>query len=212
MNEIRCSLLTDGTSDDALVPVLRWLLRQHSRCSIVEVEWADLSRLRRRPRNLSERISAAIDYFPCAVLFVHRDSEAQAPDRRYEEIDTAVAAARKAGRAVPQHVCVVPVRKQEAWLLLDEGAIRNAAGNPNGRMPLDLPKAERIESIPDPKDELYGRLKTASGMKGRRLKRLAPSRLARLVTEHMNGFACLRALPAFQRLEQDIRGIAAALH
>jgi hypothetical protein len=36
-------------------------------------------------------------------------------------------------------VCVVPVRMMEAWLLIDEMAIRRVAGNPNGRIPIELP-------------------------------------------------------------------------
>ena len=204
MDVIRCSLLTDGPSDVALIPLLRWLMRQHSRFSAVEVEWANLGRFRQQPRDLSMRIVKAIEFFPSDVLFIHRDSEAQAPEMRYGEIAAAVKTAANMGCATP-HICVVPVRMQEAWLLLDEAAIRNAAGNPNSRIPLALPKANRIESIPDPKQMLHDALRIASELRGRRLKKFRADRLALRVADYMKDFACLRVLPAFQQVEAQIQ-------
>ena len=48
-------------------------------------------------------------------------------------------------------VCVVPVRMQEAWLLIDEAALRRAAGDPNGTQPLAMPDVQRLEELADPK-------------------------------------------------------------
>jgi hypothetical protein len=42
----------------------------------------------------------------------------------------------------------------EAWLLIDEKAIREAAGNPKGRQPLNLPKPSKTEELSDPKETL----------------------------------------------------------
>lgn len=53
------------------------------------------------------------------------------------------------------HVCVIPVRMTEAWLLFDEAAIRQAAGNRLGRAPLALPPLDEVEQEPDPKSLLY---------------------------------------------------------
>jgi hypothetical protein len=39
----------------------------------------------------------------------------------------------------------------EAWLLADESAIRCAAGNPNGRVNLNLPDLQAIEDLPTPR-------------------------------------------------------------
>lgn len=50
-------------------------------------------------------------------------------------------------RVVP----VIPGRMTEAWLRLDEAAIRRVAGNPNGRTKLGLPKLHEVESVADPK-------------------------------------------------------------
>jgi hypothetical protein len=210
MAEIRCSLLADGASDASLTPVLRWVVEQHAPASVVRCEWADLKRVPHPERTLAGRILQAIDLYPCDVLFVHRDAERQAPEQRYREIDEAITDARRSGFAVP-HVRVVPVRMQEAWLLLDEAAIRRAAGNPNGRIPILLPPINRIEAIPDPKTRLYRLLRTASGLRGRRLKKFRAERAATLVVEFMRDFTCLRTLPAFQRMEAEVHRIAVDL-
>ncbi len=59
-------------------------------------------------------------------------------------------------------ILIVPVRMQEPWLLFDEQAIRWAAGNPGGKTALALPRLTQLESLPDPKETLYGLLVTAS--------------------------------------------------
>lgn len=211
MSSLDCSLLADGPSDSALTPILEWVVQQHLPGYAVHCEWADLRRLRSGPQSLADRILAAIEWYPCQVLFVHRDAENQLPDWRYEEIEQAVSTAKERGLVLP-HICVVPVRMLEAWLLLDEVAIRRASGNPNGDVPLDLPPPARIEDIPDPKQVLHDVLRTASGLRGRRLKKFREQHCARLVTNYMKGFDCLRILPAFQRMESDVRCIVGRLN
>lgn len=210
MASLHCALLCDGPSDVALCPILQWTLKQYRPRDLVECEWADLRRLPKPPKNLADRIYRAVDLYECHVLFVHRDAEAQSPDARYEEIKDAVLASRKSVGDVP-YICVVPVRMQEAWLLLDESAIRHAAGNPNGDASITLPPPTRIEDLPDPKAELRGLLRLASGLRGRRLKKFNESHSATRVTTYMNDFSALRVLPSFQRLELDVKVMAAKL-
>lgn len=76
-------------------------------------------------------------------------------------------------------ILIVPVRMQEPWLLFDEQAIRRAAGNPGGKTALPLPRLTQLESLPDPKETLYGLLVAASEHQGRRRGRFNPSRAAR---------------------------------
>ena len=113
--------------------------------------------------------------------------------------------AREEAVQLPPTVCVIPVRMQEAWLLFDEPAIRTAAGNPNGRNRLDLPRLQHVEGLPDPKEVLYELLRTASGLSGRRHKKLPVSQLAQRVSDFIDDFAPLRTLPAFTALEDEIR-------
>lgn len=210
MSSLNCSLLTDGPSDAALLPIIKWLVEEYVKPAIVRMEWVDLINLPQPPRELDKRISRAVETYPCTILFVHRDAECQSPERRYEEVAQAVESVKRAGICF-QHVCVVPVRMSEAWLLLDEHAIRRSAGNPNGCMILDLPSVDRIETIPSPKDLLHRILKTASGLSGRRLKKFRADIKARDVSNHMNDFAKLRVLSAFQRLESDVQRIVGNL-
>jgi hypothetical protein len=169
----------------------------------IQSEWADLRRLPNPPRDLPSKILEALKLYPCDVLFVHRDAENQNPDLRYREIGEAMErVAAEIGRKYC--VCVVPVRMQEAWLLIDQSAIRRAAGNPNGRKALALPDVSEIESIPSPKNRLLQLLKDASELRGRRLKKFRPTKHIHLIAANISDFSPLRQLPAFQRLEADI--------
>jgi hypothetical protein len=104
----------------------------------------------------------------------------------------------------PPAICVVPVRMTEAWFLFDRAAIRRAAGNPNGRMDLDVPELRRCEALPDPKSVLRDLLVRASGLSGRRLRSFQSHNLLARVSEVVQDFSPLRALSAFQKLEEDI--------
>jgi hypothetical protein len=198
---MRSTLVTDGRSDKVLLPILGWLLGQRTTVPI-ELEWADLPRA-----SLQERVQAAVALYPCELLFVHRDAERDPRARRVDEIRAAL----RGLDNVPPAVCVVPVRMQEAWLLFDEAALRNAAGCPNGKMALDLPSLSRIEQFPDPKDRLYTLLRQASGLQGRRAKQFRPQVNAHRLSELIEDFSPLRRLPAFQALEAELDEILAQL-
>lgn len=94
---------------------------------------------------------------------------------------------------------------QEAWLLHNEAALREAADRPSGTDPLDLPAAVRWERLPDPKPTLYNALRTASGATGRRAKRFKPARAAHRLAELITDWSPLRPLQAFAQLEADTR-------
>ena len=210
MPSLDCTLLADGPSDMALIPIIEWLIRQHVEQTELHCEWADLRRLPTRPRTLADKITGSLELFPCHLLFIHRDAENQDPQLRYDEIAAAMGAMTEQELVIP-HVCVVPVRMMESWLLLDEQAIRLAAGNPNGRTQLDLPSPRRIEQSPDCKNLLHMLLATASGLHGRRLKKFSAEGCARQVTQSTRSFEMLRLLPAFQRLETDVCSALARL-
>ncbi len=173
MKEIRYTLLADGSSDKALLPILSWLLYQHCSEYAIQSQWADLGRLPNPPKRLPEKIKTSVELYRCDLLFVHRDAEGIPRETRVAEIKRALG-----DIAQPPVVCVVPVRMTEAWLLSDEMAIRKAAGNPHGREPLQLPNINNIEKLPNPKLILYDLLCQASGATSkRRLKKLAVNRL-----------------------------------
>jgi len=68
MSNLRYTLLADGSSDRALIPILTWLLREQEVVLAIQSEWADMARLRRPPRGLEERIEAALMLYPCDLL------------------------------------------------------------------------------------------------------------------------------------------------
>lgn len=194
---LRVTLVSDGSSDRALLPMIRWLLRRAGVDTAIEYSWADLGRLRNPPKTLTDKIKRSIELYPCDLLFVHRDAEGDPVEKRLDEIH--------AGLPVGQRcISVIPVRMLEAWLLFDEGLIRMASGNPHGKTVLPLPVFDKLESLPDPKTVLISLLKTASGLKGRRLTRFnvyeARSRVAVLADD----FTPLLRLNAFRLLADSI--------
>ncbi|MEU8605869.1 hypothetical protein [Streptomyces parvulus] len=100
------------------------------------------------------------------LAIIHRDADRDGTGARRGEIERAIS------QVCPEmdFVCLIPVTMTEAWLLLDEDAIRQVAENPRGRMPLSLPRAAHVENIADPKQRLKEVLALASDLSGRRLK------------------------------------------
>lgn len=205
MKEISYTLVSEGSSDRALLPILTWLLRQHTIGYAIQPVWAELRRLLRAPQGLAERIQMGLDLYPCHLLFVHRDADRTSYDTRATEIRQALSQVIQWD--IQRSICVVPVRMTEAWLLIDEAALRRAAGNPNGHQTLQIPPVNRLEELADPKQVLYQLLKDASGLQGRRLKHFPVRASVLRIAELMNDFAPLRALDAFRALEYHVRQV-----
>ncbi len=205
----RLTLLADGRSDACLLVLLRWLVGESAPQVQIESAFADLGILPDPPKTLEARIRTAVELYPCDLLFVHRDSESFPAEERIEEIRRSASAATGGARLVP----VVPVRMTEAWLLIDEAAIRLAAANPSGTTPLALPPLSRLEALPSPKQALQKALVVASGRTGRRLeqfKRDMGSHVHR-VAQVMQQKEKLRGLTAFARLERDTQAAISSL-
>jgi hypothetical protein len=109
-------------------------------------------------------IGAEVDLVVC-----HRDADNQGVERRKLEMTTALTEAEFGSYLVP----IVPVRMTEAWLLLDEHAIRTVAGVPSGTTDLNLPKVHEVEGIANPKKLLEETILRAANVKGRRRAQLA---------------------------------------
>lgn len=197
----RALFLVDGPSDEPLGRHLEQLCGRHGRD--VEVVVPDLTRMQPSPgRKVRERLAAAlaldVDF---SLVFVHRDAEGQDPALRFNEIANGVA-----GACGLPHVPVVPVRMTEAWVLLDEAAIREVAGNPNGTVELRLPRPTDVEHAPDPKALLRTALVTASGLTGRKLQSFKTrfSEHRRILLQRLDPAGAVCTLAAWQRLETDV--------
>lgn len=200
---LRYALLTDGTSDQALMPLLHLLLLQSGTPLPLSGTWANPRFLPAPAQGLAARLEQVLKRYPCDLLFMHRDAERQNPQMRYEEITDALAGL----DAPPPVICVVPVRMTEAWLLTDEAAIRRAADNPHGSVALSLPALHTVESIPDPKQKLFELLRAASEKSGRRLDQFKRDEVARRlrVAELTVDISPLQRLTAFQRLQSEVQ-------
>jgi hypothetical protein len=95
----------------------------------------------------------------------------------------------------------------EAWFLTDLEAIGEAAGNPGGSQQLELPDVRSIEAITDPKSFLYEMLRDASGLSGRRRRKLQVNHAVHRIGQMKSEFNALRALAAFRQMEEDLRQI-----
>lgn len=98
------------------------------------------------------------------------------------------------------------MRSTEAWLLLNEAAIRRVAGNPRGSQPLQLPKPSQVENVSDPKEALRRALADASGKQGRRLRTVRKSfgQHRRILLEQLPVGGALEQVPAWRRLERRV--------
>lgn len=201
------TLISDGSSDSAFVPILKWLLEELGIESAINGERAELEKFPTPPKTLVEKITKTLKFYDCDLLFIHRDAEKQSRDKRIQEINQAIQKANINNFPV---VCVIPIRMLEAWLLFNEQAIRKAANNPNGKCKIELPSPKKIEDLPDPKEILYELLKKASGLKGERLKKFNKRDKVHLLAENLKilgGFSPLYQLSAFQALEKDLSTI-----
>jgi hypothetical protein len=205
----RALLLVDGSSDEPLGRHVARLARRHD-CEL-DVVTPDLSRLSPRPghrvKDRLEKVLKFDDDFD--LIIVHRDTEGQEPADRQQEIEAAVSEVCPDLPFLP----VVPVRMTEAWLLVDEEAIRRVAGRPGGKESLGLPAPRQAERIPDAKQLLEKALVKASGASGRRLKiakRNFAGQRRRLLEELDHGGPILE-LSAWRALESDVQRVVTNL-
>ena len=170
-SKLTFTLLSDGSSDKVLIKILTWIIKQHLSNVPVLAKFGDLRRLPDPPKKLEERIQAALEYYACDILFVHRDAEKYSSEDRKHEVAEAWQRIKSVNSKIYM-VAVIPIRMTEAWLLFDEESIKIAAGNPNYSDNLLLPSFQHIEKLPNPKADLYELIKKASNLRGRKLGKL----------------------------------------
>ena len=160
---VDCLLVCEGSSDTPLTSHIQRLLDSFgSHQSVFDVSTSG----RRLVDKVRDGLALASHY---DVLFVHRDADRAGAAARYREIDAAV---QQSGYDGPW-VGIVPVRTTEAWLLLDDTAIRDIVRNPNGRIRLNLPSPAGAERLADPKSALQSAMLLAADVHGRKRRALA---------------------------------------
>lgn len=198
MKRVTATLVTDGSSDRLLAPLIELLFSSHTELAYQVICAEGLPPL---SRGLKVRIDSALELFPCDFLFVHRDAEGVDAAVRQQEIETNWLNSQQTATLI----CVVPVRMTEAWLVTNDQPIRSAVGNPNGTDSLGLPAIRDIESLPDPKKILFAALKAASGKNASRKRRFKPDQFRHRVSELTDDLEPLRKLSSFRHLEDQIR-------
>jgi hypothetical protein len=207
MKELSYTLLSDGSSDKALMPILTWLLRENQVNCAIQAEWAELRHLPEVPKPLAQKIIKSLELYPCDLLFIHRDAKKEPRENRVIEIHNALKEVQKSVIVPQVYICVIPVRMLEAWLLFNEAAIRKAAGNPRGKEQLQIPDIRRLQQLPDPKNDLHQLLSIASGLTGRRQKQFNVHERIHRLADLIDDFSPLRNLSAFQELETEIQQV-----
>jgi hypothetical protein len=206
MPQLRFTLLGEGPEDDALIHILQLVLEQPALGLLPAV---DIVPLFANPKafterlNLTGRMVAAAENFPCDLLFVHQDADGPTARDRADGIRER--AADELNR-LPAVIPVVPVREMQAWLLVDEAAICRAASATHRPGALNLPRVHRIESMMDPKLALRQALERAFGG-SQRQQRKSRAIQPRDVASQIADVSSLRQLPAFQAFEEDVRRV-----
>lgn len=210
MTRVRFLLLGEGRSDLQLVgPLERCLVLAGA--TEADGEAPDLAQLQPPPgHRVVEKLRAVLSRDPVFdAVVIHRDADSPDPTHRIEEIRQAVG---EVGQQV-RYVAVVPVQELEAWLLLDERAIRRVAENPAGTVALELPTPSRVEALARPKERLDQVILLASELSGRRREKLRarlPERTGLLV-RRLEPTGPVSQVPAWQRLQADLRALVAEL-
>lgn len=208
VDEIKFTLIADGASDRALINIIKWLLDDLYPEIPNKINFADFKYLKKPPskKDIPAQIAKAREYYPFDILIYHRDAETNnlktIKSRKLEVFK------HLSGNVdLNNVVCVIPVRMMESWLLIDEEAIKKAAGNRSYSGELNIPPIKNIENETKPKELLHKLLKDASGNTGRRLKKFDSHKAVHLVAENIKDFSDLRFLEAFQIFEQDLKNI-----
>lgn len=200
--------VAEGSSDAPLADIVVSLfLEQGFELTLTQPDFGLLPKVR---KDVESRLRACVQLLGGAVdvIVVHRDADSTGPDARRQEIETAAAAC-EVGRVL---VPVIPVRMTEAWLLLDEAAIRMVAGNPTGRSRLSLPRLHEAERLANPKAALQAALLDAASVTGRRRDRLDRrfSENRRQLLERLDVRGPVAALPSWCELLDSVdRAVAA---
>lgn len=210
---IRATLLCDGPSDSVLERILSQLWRERIDGIALDITFADTRRMESKRGVFSERIHETLQKYPCEVLFLHRDAENQSAEDRKQQMESALGEVSPSAMDGIFPVYVIPVRMTEAWLLIDEQAIRLAAEFPQGTHDIGMPALKTLESLPDPKTTLHGLIVEASLRTGRHRARLVKKKAQKVqeVASYIQDFSPLRQLSAFQALEAQIENLAREL-
>ncbi len=196
-------LVGEGSSDEGLVPHIERLCIECGANEVIGVA-PDFAMIPgHKGHSVTEKLRTVVEYEPSVnLIIIHRDSDNRDPEPRRREI-------RKAVEEVNLRcdwVAAVPVQETEAWLLVDQDAIRMVAGRPAGKVALGLPSAGRVEELNDAKQSLKRALVTASELSGRRAERFRShfSIKRRQLLQQLLPGGALENVPSWRRFRDEL--------
>lgn len=201
MTIIRLGLITDGSSDRALIPIITLLLKKYLQLPYEPIEYITCD-----TNDLPTKVLDVANKYSLDILFIHRDSENESWEKRNLEIQDATPHS-FVGRVIP----VIPIKMTETWLLTDAKAICNAVGNPNSVINLALPTSKQLEKCAA-KTVLLAALTSASELGTKRRRKFRPEQFRHIVAELTVDLTLLRRIPSFQRLEDALRPLLNTLN
>lgn len=75
MNELKYTLIADGSSDITLLKIIKWSLDDLYPKLPNDGSFADFRNIQEPPKRLADKVRTAKLYYPFNILFVHRDAE-----------------------------------------------------------------------------------------------------------------------------------------
>lgn len=201
MTIIRTGLITDGSSDRALIPLITLLLKEH-----LQLPYDSIEHITCDTNVLSEKVSEVADTYSLDILFIHRDAENTEWTNRISEITNATPS-----NLMGKVIAVIPVKMTESWLLTDAKVIRNAVGNPTSTTNLEIPVASKLETCAA-KTVLLNALTAASDLGTQRRRKFKPEKFRHRVAELTTDLGLLRNIPSFKRLEDDLKPLLLQLN
>jgi hypothetical protein len=205
MDTIKYTLIADGGSDKVLMRVIKWLLDDLYPKIPNEGVFADFRKAKLPPETIKEKVAKSQEYYPFDVLFYHRDAEKR--DRSMLETRTNEVKTELSTDILEKTIFVIPIKMMETWLLIDENAIKKAAGNRNYKEKITLPSIKKLEKESNPKILLHSLLRNVSNLKGRNLKKFNVHQAVHLVAENIENFNILRKLDAFKAFEKELKTV-----
>lgn len=201
---VRAAFVGEGKFDDGLIQILKRLWIRVAPDLEIEIESGRALFELHGARALGEKIRVLVEHHQPDLFFVHRDADQAGADARRSEIRLKIDGS--------LHVPVIPVRETEAWLLLDENAIREVVGNPKGKKSLELPRLADVESTDNAKERLQAAIRNArvDGPKRRR-SQVSEQRFCAQLLENLDIDGPIAQLSAWQALVEDTQAAVVAL-
>lgn len=203
MKEFRITLIGDGSSDETLLEIVKWLINDLFPKRTFQFLFADFGYLPDPPSKSDpkKQIEYAKKYYPYDLLIYHRDAESN--NIEMVAIRKAEILSKIGQENLSTVICMVPVKMMETWLLIDKEAIKKASGNRKYPGNIPLPPISKLEKETNPKEILHNLLKEVSNLRGRRLDKFKVQQKVNLVAEFIENYEKLRNLTAFKIFEQD---------